>query len=71
MSGLQLLITLSVLPFMVLTGIYLYRYLNNKLQNARTWFQIIGFGILLFAGIGSVCSGGLLLMIWLYDLFSL
>lgn len=70
MSGVQLLITLSVVPVTAVTGIYVYRYLNNKLLNAHTWLRILSMGMLLFISIAALFSGGLLLMAWLYDYFS-
>ncbi|HEX7754128.1 MAG TPA: hypothetical protein VF421_02190 [Niabella sp.] len=70
MSAVQLLITLSVVPVTAVTGIYIYRYLNNKLLNAHTWMRILSMGMLLFISIAALFSGGLLLMAWLYDYFS-
>ena len=70
MSAVQLLITLSVVPVTAVTGIYVYRYLNNKLLNAHTWMRILSMGMLLFISIATLFSGGLLLMAWLYDYFS-
>ena len=70
MSAVQLLITLSVVPVTAVTGIYVYRYLNNKLLNAHTWMRILSMGMLLFISIAALFSGGLLLMAWLYDYFS-
>ncbi|MCF3107819.1 hypothetical protein LL912_03410 [Niabella sp. CC-SYL272] len=69
MTTFQLLITICVLPLMLLTGFYLYRYINQKLLASETWAQIISFGLLLFVSIAATLCGGLLLMAWLYRLY--
>ncbi|AHF17156.1 hypothetical protein [Niabella soli] len=67
MPGLQIILTIAIFPLTVLSGLYVYRYLNNKLLNASTRAGIIGFGLLLFLALGGILSAGLWLMAWLYD----
>lgn len=59
---LQFIITICIFALMVVSGLYTYRYLNNKLTSSNSWAGIIFYAIALFAALAAISSGGFLLM---------
>lgn len=73
MSGfwLQAILTIGIFSLMMVGGLYIYRFLNNKLASSNSWAGIIGYSILLFAAIAGIYAGGFIIMGLIFEYLTL
>lgn len=68
--SLKILISIGVIPLMLLTGFFVFRFLNNKLRSAGSAITLILYAIMLFVAMAAIFVGGLMAMGMMYDYLS-
>ncbi|MCW3119559.1 MAG: hypothetical protein JWM28_3641 [Chitinophagaceae bacterium] len=63
----KLLIFFAFLVFMLIAGYYVFRYLNEKIKESNSWWGILFYCFLLFAGLGVLLAGGLWVLVKVYS----
>lgn len=63
---LKFVISIAIVSLIFLGGVATYRYLNNKLTSADSWFAIIGYAVLLFLALAGIYCAGFILMGLMY-----
>lgn len=66
-AWLPIIITICVFTLMLISGLYTYRFLNNKLTSSNSWAAIIFYAIALAASLAAIFYLGFLLMGLIYN----